>query len=124
MGCSSFPYLSLRVLESLPCGLHLLRAGHLNPWLSPSPEHLMYIIHLLRLWPIVENRQTDKQTNRQTKERRTTERKLHTISPRSSEPFYTVTYYINWVTIFWTYIVCILQKSLSKVLVVSKRPNC
>ena len=28
---------------------------------------------------------------------------MHTICPRSSDPFYIVTYYIKWVTTFWTY---------------------
>ena len=30
----------------------------------------------------------------------------HTIGPRSSDPFYLVTYYINWVTLSWTYNIC------------------
>ena len=27
----------------------------------------------------------------------------HTVCPRSSDPFYIVTYYIKWVTTSWTY---------------------
>ena len=29
-------------------------------------------------------------------------RSLHTVCPRSSDPFYIVTYYIKWVTTSWT----------------------
>ena len=28
---------------------------------------------------------------------------LHTVCPRSSDPFYVVTYYVKWVTTSWTY---------------------
>ena len=31
------------------------------------------------------------------------ERERDTVCPRSSYPFYIVTYYINWVTTSWTY---------------------
>ena len=31
------------------------------------------------------------------------------ICPRSSDPFYIVTYYMNWVTTSWTHSICILD---------------
>ena len=34
----------------------------------------------------------------------------YTVCPRSSDPFYVVTYYINWVTTSWTYCRILLRK--------------
>ena len=56
--------------------------------------------------------QRARQTNRQNYEHQMennkqaeglADRKKYTICPRSSDPFYLVTYYIKWVTTSWTY---------------------
>ena len=35
-----------------------------------------------------------------------------TMCPRSSDPFYIVTYYIKWFTTSWTYSICMYKQTL------------
>ena len=35
--------------------------------------------------------------------------KVHTVCPRSSDPFYRVTHYITWVSTSWTYNMYLLE---------------
>ena len=62
-------------------------------------------------------RQTDRNIENQSNSKKRTEDRhnniVHTVCPRSSAPFYIVTYYIKWGTTSWTYstsinVICIV----------------
>ena len=46
---------------------------------------------------------------------------LNTVCPRSSDPFYIVSYYLKWVSTFWTYSMCLLILYVQAVVTIQKK---